>query len=158
MSKLIGNELPEMLYRRLAGVELSAWSNKAILVSTVDSHGFPHPAILSYCEVVARDARTLRLATYKDSSTTSNMRRNGKVTFIMIDERMAYYIKGNARELAREMNCSPYNSKLECRVEQVLADEANEEFEPGVYITSGVTYQRPYNELQTRELLKELLA
>lgn len=158
MSKLIGSKLPEDLYRRLTGADLSGCAEKAILVCTVDPQGLPHPAILSYFEVVARDMNTLRIATYKDSSTTRNMRHNGKLTIVIVDERLAYYIKGMVRELAPEMSCSPHNSKLELRVQQVLADEANEEFEPGAYISSGVTYKRPWNQLQADRLLKELLA
>jgi hypothetical protein len=86
------------------------------------------------------------------------MRRNGKLTMLVIDERMACYIKGTVEELSREMSTSPHNSKLNLRVDEVLVDGANEEFEPGVYITSGVSYKRPGDQLQARELLNELLA
>lgn len=158
MSKPIGDKLPEDLYRRLTGTDLSDCAEKAILVCTVDPQGLPHPAILSYFEVVARDMNTLRLATYNNSSTTNNMRRNGKLAIVIIDERLAYYIKGTVQELTSEMSCSPHNSKLEFRIQQVLADEANEEFEPGVYITSGITYKRSWSQRQAEQMLKELLA
>lgn len=158
MSKPIGDKLPEDLYRRLTGADLSDCAEKAILVCTVDPQGLPHPAILSYFEVVARDMNTLRLATYSNSSTTNNMRRNGKLAIVIIDERLAYYIKGTVQELTSEMSCSPHNSKLEFRIQQVLADEANEEFEPGVYITSGITYKRSWSQRQAEQMLKELLA
>ena len=116
--------------------------------------------MLSYFEVVAADHHNIRMATYKDSSTTENMRRNGKATISIIDQRIAYYIKGSVEELKHEMVCSPHNSKLNLRIEDVLADEANEEFEPGAYVSSGVTYHSPSrNEqlLKAREILKELL-
>lgn len=158
MSKLVGDKLPDDLYGRLSGSDLEACAEKAIMVCTVDSNGWPHPAMLSYFEVIAKDAKALRLATYKDSSTAGNVRRNGKLTVMIIDERTAYYIKGTARELAPRMVCASHNSKLDLLIEQVLADEANEEFEPGVYVTSGVTYKRPVEQLQAKEMLKELLA
>ncbi len=158
MARFIGSELPEDLYERLAGNHLQACAEKAVLICTVDQQGWPHPAILSYFEVIAKDKHNIRLATYKDSSTMSNMRRNGKLTILIIDERMACYIKGRVEVLSQEMSSSPHNSKLNLRVEQVLADEANEEFEPGVYITSGVTYKRPVEQSQATEMLKELLA
>ena len=158
MSKFVGNTLPDDLYQRLAGRNLQACAEKAILICTVDVKGWSHPAILSYFEVVAKDGNNVRLASYKDSSTTNNMRRNGKLTILILDERIAYYIKGTVEELAREMSCSPHNSKLNLRVEQVFTDEANEEFEPGVYIKTGVTYERPAEQLLAREMLKELLA
>ncbi len=96
------------------------------------------------------------MALYGNSSSTANVRRNGKLTILVYDERAAYYIKGAVEELAREMHCSPENSKLNLRVEQVLQDEANEEVEPGAYITSGVMYKRRERRHFTEELLREL--
>jgi len=160
MSKSLGDELSDDLCRRLSGENLEACAEKVILIATVDDRGGPHPAMLSYLEVVASDRRNIRLATYKDSSTTENMRRNGKATISIIDERVAYYIKGIVAELKREMSCARHNSKLNLHVEEVLADEANEEFEPGAYVSSGVTYRNPNRAeqiLKAREVIKELL-
>src|ERR1700674_2275875 len=142
----------------MAGNNLQAFAEKAILICTVDPQGCPHPAILSYFEVIAKDDRNIRLAVFKDSTTTANMRRNGKLTVLIIDERVAYYIKGTVEELDREMACAPQNSKLNLRVEQVLADEANEEFEPGAYVTSGITYTRRGEPPGARAMLQELVA
>lgn len=160
MSKLIGDELTDDLYQRLLGHNLEQNAEKVILLSTLDESGWPHPAMLSYFEVVAKDRRNLRLATYKNSGTTNNMRRNSKATVSIIDERIAYYIKGNVEEIIREMRSAPHNSKVNLRIEQVLADEANEEFEPGAYVASGVTYRNPrrMQQVQTaREIVNELL-
>jgi hypothetical protein len=157
MSKLVGDRLPDDLYRRLAGNNLQACAEKAILICSVDANGFAHPAVLSYFEVAAKDANNIRLATYKGSSTSNNMRRNGKLTMLIIDTRTAYYIKGSIAELEAEMRCSSQNSKFNLHVEQVLADEANEEFEPGSYILSGVTYKRQTDLPKVRVMLQELL-
>ena len=160
MSKLLGNELNDDLWRRLNGEDLQSCADKVILITTVDDQDRPHPAMLSYFEVVAADRHNIRMATYKDSSTTKNMRRNGKATISIIDERVAFYIKGRVDELQPEMFCAPFNSKLNLMVESVLADEANEEFEPGAYVSSGVLYHSPNrNEqlLRAREIIRELL-
>jgi len=160
MSKSLGDELNDDLYRRLSGENLEAQEEKVILIATVDDKRRPHLAMLSYFEVVARDRGNIRMATYKNSSTTENMRRNGKATISIIDQRVAYYIKGSVAELSSEMVCAPHNSKLNLRVEAVLADEANEEFEPGAFVSSGVTYRSPGRAeqlLKAREVLKELL-
>jgi len=160
MSKLVGDQLPDDLYQRLLGNDLEQSAEKVILLATVDEGGWPHLAMLSYFEVIAKDQRNLRLATYIGSRTTRNMRANGKATISIIDERTVYYIKGNVTEINREMECAPQNSKLHFRVEQVLADAANEEFEPGVYVATGVTYKNPgrAQQLKTgREVLRELL-
>lgn len=160
MAKLIGQELPDDLYARLRGADLDAHAEKVILISTVDEQGYPHPAMLSYFEVVAKDRRNLRLAPYQNSGTTNNMRRNGKLTVSIIDERVAYYLKGHVTELSREMRCSPHLAKLNLRVEQVLADQANEELEAGAYVASGVTYKNSHlaaERLRAQAVLSELL-
>ena len=159
MAKFVSRELPEDLYRRLDGEHLEACAEKVIPICTVDAQGWPHPALLSYFEVVAKDRRNIRLATYKDSTTTNNMRHNGKLTILILDERVAYYIKGNVQELRPEMKCSPHNSKLNLSVEQVFTDHADEQFEPGAYLSGGVTYFNPNRALEQQkavELLREL--
>ena len=160
MSRFVGNELPDDLYERLRGNDLEGYADKVILISTVDGEGWPHPAMLSYFEVVALDRRNIRLATYKDSSTTNNMRRNGRATLSIIDERVAYYIKGSVVELKGKMACTPHNAKLNMRVEQVLKDEVNEEYEAGAYVAGGVTYHNPdplAEAAKGRAVLRELI-
>lgn len=160
MSRSLGSELPPELVSRLGGRDLAAVSSKVIQIFTVDAEGWAHPALLSYFEVVAADARRIRLATYATSTTTANMRRSGKVTLVMIDTRAAYYIKGTATELAPQMRTTDWNTAFECRVTHVLSDEVNEEYEPGAYVASGVTYYNPQRaaELErARAVLDELL-
>jgi hypothetical protein len=157
MSKVVGNKLPADLYQRLAGNNLQSHAEKAIVICTVDVNGWPHPAMLSYFEVIAKDDRNIRLAVYGDTTTTNNMRRNGKLSMVIVDERVAYYIKGTVEELAGKMTCSPQNAKFNCRVEQVLADEANEEYEPGSYITCGILYKRRADPREQKKVLRELV-
>lgn len=157
MSKLVGNILPQDLYQRLAGNDLQAYAGKAILVCTVDTDGLPHPAMLSYFEVVAKDESNIRLAAFKNSSTTRNMRRNGKLTMLVLDTRTVYYIKGAVEELVREMSHSPQNSKFNFRVNEVLADETNDEFESPASLLTGVTYLRSIEPSRAGEMLAELL-
>ncbi|MGH9969555.1 MAG: pyridoxamine 5'-phosphate oxidase family protein [Pyrinomonadaceae bacterium] len=160
MSRLLAAELNEDLLTRLGGKDLQLNADKVILIATVDYAGRPHPAMLSYFEVVARDRSNIRFATYKDSSTTGNMLHTGKATMSIIDERVAYYVKGSVTKLETQMRCAPHNAKLNLRVEEVLADEANEEFEPGAYVASGVTYRslnRMDQLVKAREVIAELL-
>jgi general stress protein 26 len=153
--KSAGRELTDDLLRRLCGEFVEEHSNKVILIHTVDENGWPHPAILSYFEVAAKDRHNIQLATYKDSHTTQNIRRTGKVTLSIFDERVTYYIKGTASEVAREMRAAPYNSKLQMFVEQVLVDYADPTREPGAYITAGITYINPNS--SSLAVFKELL-
>ena len=157
MSKVVGNKLPADLYQRLAGSDLQAHAEKAIIICTVDAGGWPHPSMLSYFEVIAKDDRNIRLAMHGNTSAANNLRRNGKLSIVIVDERVAYYINGTVEELARKMTCSPQNAKLNCRVEQVLADEPNEEYEPGAYIASAILYKRRADPLEQKKLLRELV-
>ena len=143
MSKHVGRALPDDLLERLSARDLAALADRVIVVCSVDDRGFPHPALLSYFEVLATDSRTIRLAMYATSRTVANVRRDGRLTLILVDARVAYYVKGTARVLADAMRATPYNAKLDLQIEEVLADEANPELEPGAYIASGITYVNP---------------
>lgn len=159
MSALIGTELTDDLQDRLRGADLERFADLVIPIVTVDADGWPHPALLSYFEVVAADSRTIRLAAYAESTTTANMRRNGKLTIMVIDERATYYVKGTVEQLARHMVCAPENSKLSMRVERVLTDLPDPHFEPDAYIASGVTYRNPNRAaelVKARRILAEL--
>ena len=160
MAKLVGTELPDDLYERLRGDRPEEYAGEVILLSTVDGEGWPHPAMLSYFEVVALDRRNIRLATYGGSRTANNLRRRAVATLSIIDERLAYYVKGGVTEFRHEMRCSPHNSGFRLRVEQVLADAADEEYEAGACVTGGVTYYNPdplAEAAKGKALLSELL-
>src|SRR5262245_34364560 len=126
MSRLLGSELPSDLLDRLSGRDLRPHAAKVIPLLTVDERGWPHVALLSYFEVAAKDPRHLRLATFRDSTTSANMRRSGKATLAIIDERVACYIKCTVAEIAPAMHTAGWNAAFDCRVEQVIADDVDE--------------------------------
>jgi hypothetical protein len=143
MSRSLGNVLPDSVTTRLSGRDLQSVADQVVIVCTVDDDGFPHVALLSYFEVLATDRRTVRIATYRDSRTTRHARKTGKATLVLVDARVAYYVKAAVEELSPSMRATPYNAKLQLRIVDVLADEANPELEPGAYIASGLTYVNP---------------
>jgi pyridoxamine 5'-phosphate oxidase-like protein len=152
--KTAGRELTDDLYRRLSGQFIDEHKNKVILIHTVDEGGWAHPAILSYFEVAAKDRRNIRLATYKTSRTTQNIRRTGKVTLSIFDERVVYYIKGTA-EIGGDMRSASHNARISVAVEEVLIDQADPVLEPGAYVTGGITFTNPNPPAVA--VLKELL-
>jgi len=139
MSRELGNELPAALLSLLDGHDLTTRLGKAILITTVDAQGWAHPALLSYGEVVAVDACTLRLATYGSSRTSSNLRHSGRLTLCLIEAGMAYYVKARALEQQASPNL-PGLARFEATVEQVLADQTREDLEPSARITSGIEF------------------
>ncbi len=137
MSQLIGKELTPALLRRLGGTEIDSHEGKIIPICTIDETGWAHPALLSYYEVVAKNSSTLDMAVWKNSSTAIHLRNAGKVTFIISDQAVNFYLKGSVRELQFEMAGAAPVSRFRVTLEQVIEDqEANAE------ITTGLTYRR----------------
>jgi len=161
MSRDLGNELPAALLSLLDGHDLPSRLGKAILITTVDAHGWAHPALLSHGEVVALDARRLRLATYRSSGTSDNLRRSGRLTLCLIEAGMAYYVKTRAVEHEAPPGF-PALARFDATVDQVLADQAREDLERGARIASGIEFDagRPAAEVAAAwaAVLKALLA
>ncbi len=137
MSRFVGKTLTEELRQRLSGAEMAPLEGKIIPIFTLDENGWPHPALLSYYEMVARNSSTLDMALWKDSSTAKNLRRDGKITLMISDRDVNFYIKGRVQELQYEMAGAPQVSRFRVSVEELLEDQ-----EPNAQITSGMTYAR----------------
>ncbi len=137
MSKLLGKELPAALLQRFSGGEIEAYEGKIIPIFSIDDAGWAHPALLSYYEVVAKDASTLDMAVWKDSSTSKNLRQSGKVTLMVSDIGLNYYLKGSVHQLHYEMPGAAPVSRFRVTLEQVIEDQ-----EPNAEITTGLTYRR----------------
>ena len=137
MSQLLGKELTEALLKRLNGQDVEAYEGKIIPIFTLDESGWPHPALLSYYEVVAKNSTTIDIALWKNSSTARNLRQTNKVTFLITDKGVNYYLKGSVKELQTEIPGIPLQSRFRVTAEQLLEDQ-----EPNAEITSGLTYSR----------------
>lgn len=116
---------------------MKAHEGKIIPIFTLDESGWPHPALLSYYEVVAKNSNTLDIALWKNSSTARNLRQTNKVTFLLTDKGVNYYLKGTVKELQREIPGIPLQSRFRVTAEELLEDQ-----EPNAEITSGLTYRR----------------
>jgi hypothetical protein len=137
MSQLLGNQLTEALLTRLNGAAVGTHEGKIIPIFTTDESGWAHPALLSYYEVVAKNRSTLDMALWKDSTTAKNLRRTGKVTLLLSDLAVNYYLKGHVAEVEFEMAGAPQVSRFRVTLEQVIEDQ-----EPNAEITTGLTYRR----------------
>ena len=151
MSRLVGKELTEELLQRLSGHDVSGQEGKIIPIFTLDQAGWPHPALLSYYEVVAKNLSTLDIALWKNSSTANNLRRESKVTVMIADKGINYYLKGKVRELETEMSGAPQVSRFRITTEELLEDQ-----EPNAEITSGLTYSRLASREMTDFIVKVL--
>jgi len=150
MSQLLGNELTEELFNHLKGDEVASQTGKAILVVTVDEAGWAHPAVLSYYEVVAKDRHWIDLALGKTSTTARNLRRTGKITLVVTDKGMNFYLKGNGRELRESMEEASFMSLFRVELDKLLEDQ-----EAGAVILSGVTFSQTQKR-ETREITEKI--
>jgi hypothetical protein len=137
MSQKLGKELTQELLKRLNGHGVPAHEGKIIPFFTLDEAGWPHPALLSYYEVVAKNSSAIDIGIWKNSSTANNIRRVPKVTLMVTDTGVNYYIKGSVTELEPEMKGLPQVSRFRIRTEELLEDQ-----EANAAITSGMTYSR----------------
>ncbi len=138
MSKLLGKVINEELLGRLSGKDIGSQEGKAIIIVTVDEQGWAHPAVFSYYEIVAKSEERIDIAVGKTSTTGKNLRRTGKITLLVTDTGVNYYIKGDARETRESLVAVPFMSLFRVEVAQLLEDQ-----EPGATITSGLTFIRP---------------
>jgi hypothetical protein len=137
MSQLLGKDLPPALLQRLSGAEIDAHEGKIIPIFTIDESGWAHPALLSYYEIAAKNSSTLDMALWKDSSTSKNLRQAGKVTLMISDKGVNYYLKGGVAQLHYEMPGAAPVSRFRVTLEQVIEDQ-----EPNAEITTALTYRR----------------
>ena len=137
MSQILGNELTPALLERLGGSQIESHEGKIIPIFTIDDKGWAHPALLSYYEIVAKNASTLDMALWKNSSTANNLRKTGKITLMLSDFKINYYLKGRVSELEYEMSGAAPVSRFRVALEQVVEDQ-----EPNAEITTGLTYRR----------------
>ncbi|HSE88196.1 MAG TPA: hypothetical protein VLJ79_18375 [Candidatus Binatia bacterium] len=137
MSQRLGKQLTEALLKRLNGQDVEAYEGKIIPILTLDESGWPHPALLSYYEVVAKNLTTIDIALWKNSSTARNLRQTNKITFLITDKGINYYLKGSVKELQSEIPGIPLQSRFRVSAEELLEDQ-----EPNAEITSGLTYRR----------------
>jgi hypothetical protein len=128
------------LLERLRGDELAARLGTAVLILTLDGAGWPHPAMLSYGEIVAVDPFRIRLAVHRRSGTADNLRRAGLITLCFVDPGMAYYVKARVGSPEDPMTGFPSLARFEATVATVLADEAREDSEPGATVVDGIRF------------------
>jgi hypothetical protein len=122
MSRFLGEGLPDGLVRALGIEQALARADRAIVLCTVDEHGWPHPAMVSSLELVARDARNIRLALDTGSRSTRNLRANGRLTLIVVEDATVYYIKGDALDRATSLVAAPLQAGFNLRIDSVLED------------------------------------
>ena len=162
MAKLVGNEMPDDALEALKSENRGSKKGRAVQMITVNSKGWPDAGMLSYADVIARDRKTLRLATWGDGECANDMRSNGKIALLVIDYDMAYYVKGTASEIRpRATDLTDVNQEggeSPLAFFQIEVREVYEDRVPTARVSSGVTFEGSEVEEQAHEkILRQLL-
>ena len=99
MARLVSDSLPDDALALLRPGNLAEKRNRVVQIITVDEEGWANAGMLSYADVIAKDGGNLHLATWGDGECATDLRRNGRITLLVIDDDMAYYVKGRASEI-----------------------------------------------------------
>ncbi len=135
MSKELGVTLPEDLLDFLSSTEPGEKFKQVILFSTTDEDGWPRHGLLSAREVVAKDSNRLLLLLYSNSHSTANLQREGKISLVLVNSNMSYYVLCAARPLS-PLPDAPSETLFELTVEKVLEDSLTT-----AKILTGITFE-----------------
>jgi len=135
MSKNLGATLPEDLLDFLSSTEPGEKFKQVILFSTTDEDGWPRHGLLSAREVLAKDSKRLLLLLYSNSHSSANLQREGKISIVLVNPKMSYYVFCKARPLS-PLPDAPSETLFELTVERVLEDSL-----ATARILTGITFE-----------------
>ncbi len=135
MSKNLGATLPEDLLNFLSSTEPGDKFKQVILFSTTDEDGWPRHGLLSAREVLAKDSKRLLLLLYSNSHSSANLQREGKISIVLVNPNMSYYVFCKARPLS-PLPDAPSEILFELTVVRVLEDSLTT-----AKILSGITFE-----------------
>ena len=135
MSKELGATLPPDLLDFLSSTEPEEKFKQVILFSTTDEDGWPRHGLISPREVVAKDSNRLLLLLYSNSRSTANVQREGKISLVLVNPNMSYYVLCTVRPFA-PLADAPSETLFELTVERVLEDSLTT-----AKILTGITFE-----------------
>ncbi|MTD26894.1 pyridoxamine 5'-phosphate oxidase family protein [Erwinia sorbitola] len=126
--------LPDNLLALLDGSLPASHLHQAIRLASIGENGWPYAAQLSLGEIIARSANELLFAIWPQSTTTGNLRRNGKITLALVLDGAVMEIQAQAtprEETLTDLSLAVFHAE----VKQVIAHRA-----PYATVTSGLTF------------------
>jgi hypothetical protein len=126
-------DIPDGVVRYLDGAELLT-KTQALRLSTIDSDGWPHAALLSAGDMLVMPPRRIRFALFPQSTVTSNLEREGRLTIALSLDGGICELRLRARRLAHSTPDVPL-AFFEAEVETVRQHVA-----PYATVTEGITF------------------
>jgi pyridoxamine 5'-phosphate oxidase-like protein len=149
VTRSLGPAVPDRLLSRLIGPVASAPTDLAIVLATADPYGWPHPALLSYAEILALDTARLRVGLHADSRSSRHLKESGRATLVFADSELCLYVKVEALPLPAAA-AAPEIARFELVVRDVLEDRAEGE-EAGARLSSGLVIAWPWDAQATAD-------
>jgi hypothetical protein len=126
-------EIPDGVKRYLDGDDLPA-KTQALRLSTVNSDGWPHAALLSAGDMVMMPSGRIRLALFPNSTVTSNLDRDGRLSVSLSLDGGICELRLRARRLTHSVADMPL-AFFEADIESVRRHIA-----PYAAVTGGVAF------------------
>lgn len=126
MSEKLGATLPASLAALLDGTRLTEKIGQAFVLNSLDAAGWPHVALFSFGELLAAGPSTLRLGTWKGTTTSKNLKRDSRCTLTFVEGGAAYYVKCQARLLDEGVDPLPFLARFELTIDQILRDHEDD--------------------------------
>jgi Pyridoxamine 5'-phosphate oxidase len=141
VSRSLGPHLPDALLARLMAPDPASRPGEALVLVTLDPYGRPHPALVSYAELLALDTARIRLALHAGTRSATHLAESGRATLVVADAELNLYVKTDAIPLPAAPG-HPALARFELHVRDVLADRAEGD-EAGSFLTGGITFSWP---------------
>jgi hypothetical protein len=128
-----GGKIPDAVSTYLDGTELLS-KTQALRLSTIDADGWPHAALLSAGDMVLVPSGSIRFALFPQSSMTSNLEREGRLTITLSLDGAMCELRLRCRRLVHASADVPL-AFFEAEVETVRQHIA-----PYARVTGGITF------------------
>jgi len=141
VSRSLGPHLPDTLVSRLTATDPVDRFGSAVVLATSDPYGWPHPALVSYAELLVLDATRLRLGLHSGTRSAVHLRDAGRGTLIFTDADLALYVKIDGVPLPDARQAGRL-SRFELHVRDVLEDRGEAD-ERGARLGGGIRFEWP---------------
>jgi hypothetical protein len=125
--------IPAAVAAYLNGENLLA-KTQALRLSTVDAAGWPHAALLSAGDMLALPSGRIRFVIFRQSRTTANLERDGRITVSLSLDRGMCELRMRARRLQQVTPDVP----LACFEAEVV--RVRQHAAPYADVTAGITF------------------
>lgn len=126
--------LPPALLALLDGSLPASHLHQAIRLSSVGDNGWPYAAQLSLGEILGLTPRQLLFAIWPHSTTTQNLRRDGRITLALVLNDAVIEVQAQASARAETLTDLAL-AVFRAEVKQVIAHRA-----PYATVVSGLTF------------------